>query len=118
MPNYPKGQIYPGYGGFFAEKQGRVSIIRTCIYPSKSVRMAPRLANYFSFMLSSLIIGALTLPKIDFLITKARRLSWKGSDGSGKTQRARWILNVSDLWLDSLKEFGVLKGGHDVPVSQ
>ena len=107
MPNYPHGRIHSGYGGLFRrEEQDGVSIIRTFIYPSKSVGVIRRLANYFSFVLSSLLLGALFLPKVDFILTESPPL-FLGISGwlLSKMKGSRWILNVSDLWLDSLKEF-------------
>jgi colanic acid biosynthesis glycosyl transferase WcaI len=110
MPNYPQGRIHSGYGGFLhREEQDGVSIIRTFIYPTKSVKALRRLANYFSFVFSSLLLGALLLPKVDFIMTESPPL-FLGISGwvLSRLKGARWILNISDLWLDSLKEFGRL----------
>ena len=112
MPNYPQGRIHSGYGGFFRrEERDGVTVIRTFIYPTKSVGLIRRLANYFSFVFSSLVVGTFFLPKADFLITESPPL-FLGISGwlLSKLKGARWILNVSDLWLDSLKESGLLPG--------
>jgi colanic acid biosynthesis glycosyl transferase WcaI len=114
MPNYPQGRIHSGYGGFFRrEEQDGVSIIRTFIYPTKSVGVVRRLANYFSFFFSSLVLGTFLLPKVDFLITESPPL-FLGISGwlLSRLKGARWILNVSDLWLESLRAFGVLREGN------
>ena len=72
MPNYPQGRIHSGYGGFFRrEDREGVSIIRTFIYPTKSVGVVCRLANYFSFVFSSLLLGTFLLPKVDFIMTES-----------------------------------------------
>src|SRR3954467_4202202 len=62
MPNYPKGQIYPGYSGLFRrEKIEGVEVIRTYIYPSQKASFLPRMGNYFSFVISSALVGSFTL---------------------------------------------------------
>ena len=72
MPNYPTGKIFEGYGGFIKiENSGDIKILRTYIYPSKSIKFLPRLWNYFSFTLSSIITGLFYLPKCDFIMTES-----------------------------------------------
>jgi glycosyltransferase involved in cell wall biosynthesis len=110
MPNYPLGKFYPGYGSFFRrEEADGIHIIRTCIYPSNSIRPTSRLFNYFSFVFSSLVFGAVALPKVDYIFTETPP-TFLGITGwlLAKLKRARWILNLSDLWLESVKDFGFL----------
>ncbi|MFQ5568404.1 MAG: glycosyltransferase family 4 protein [Rhodothermales bacterium] len=109
MPNYPRGRIYPGYGGIFKkEEQEGIRIIRTCIYPTKSLRMLPRMVNYLSFVCSSAVIGMFGLPRLDFLLTESPPL-FLGLSGYwlSRVKRARWIFNVSDLWPESAVQLGV-----------
>ena len=113
MPNYPQGRIHSGYGGFLRrEEQDGIPVIRTFIYPTKSVGAVRRLANYLSFVFSSLLIGALLLPKADFILTESPPL-FLGISGwiLSRLKGARWILNVSDLWVESLRSFGVFRDG-------
>jgi glycosyltransferase involved in cell wall biosynthesis len=119
MPSYPQGKVYPGYGGFFRrEKQSGVTILRTYIYPIKSVKMIRRFANYLSFILSSLAIGAKILPKLDYLITQSPPL-YLGISGFflSRLKGARWIFNVSDLWPESLVRLGMLRKGWSLRIS-
>ena len=63
MPNYPIGRIYEGYGGFFRrEEQDGVTVVRSYVYPANGTKIRSRLANYFSFALSSTVAGAFALP--------------------------------------------------------
>ena len=72
MPNYPRGKIYPGYGGIFCkEKMNGVDILRSFIYPTQNTDILQRLTNYFSFVFSSATIGSLRLNNIDFLLTES-----------------------------------------------
>ena len=113
MPNYPRGHIYPGYGGLFCqEKRDGVSITRVYIHPMKSVKMVHRLANYFSFVFSSLVVGIGTLPRVDYLITESPPL-FLGISGYllSRLKGARWVFNVSDLWLESALRLGLIGEG-------
>jgi len=112
MPNYPQGRIYPGYGGVFRrERFPGIQIIRTFVYPATGVGHK-RLLNYTSFMLSSTALGAIALPRLDYLLTESPPL-FLGVSGYilSRLKRARWIFNVSDLWPESAVKMGVLKPG-------
>ena len=120
MPNYPRGQVYPGYGGFLRrETRDGVSVIRTWIYPTQSVGLVKRLLNYFSFVLSSLCAGAFSLGKLDYLITESPPL-FLGISGYllALRTKARWIFNVSDLWPESAVRLGVLRDGASLRAAQ
>jgi colanic acid biosynthesis glycosyl transferase WcaI len=113
LPNYPQGRIYPGYKRLLVrEQQGRVSVIRTWIWPTKNPAPIPRIASYLSFVLSSMLVGAFRLPRVDVLITESPPLPL-GLSGFvlGRLKRARWVFNVSDLWPETAIVLGALRDG-------
>jgi glycosyltransferase involved in cell wall biosynthesis len=113
MPNYPGGRIFPGYGGLWRrETRDGVSIIRCWLHPTQSVGLRARLASYFSFVLSSLGVGALALPRLDYLMTESPPL-FLGISGYLLSLRtgAKWIFNVSDLWPESAVALGAVSRG-------
>ena len=64
MPNYPTGKIFDGYNKFFyQERIDDIEVIRSFIFPSKSIRLIPRLLSYLSFVISSFIAGLKYLKK-------------------------------------------------------
>ena len=77
-----------------------IKVIRSFIYPTNSVKIIPRLLNYFSFVFSSLIIGIFRLPKCDIIIVESPPL-FLGISGYllSKIKKSKLIFNVSDLWL-------------------
>jgi len=111
MPSYPVGRIAPGYGGVLRREQLRgVDVVRTFVYPTQSAKMLFRLANYFSFVGSSAMMGSFLTGGFDYLLVEspplflglsALWLSWLKS--------ARMIFNVSDLWPESAVHVGVLR---------
>lgn len=109
QPSYPAGKIHSGYGGIFRkEVTDKISIYRSFIFPSKSTSLFPRLSSYFSFVISSFLIG-IFLPRSDFIMTESPPL-FLGITGYllSRIKRAKWILNISDLWPESVVELGVI----------
>ncbi|MBN1628629.1 MAG: glycosyltransferase family 4 protein [Thermoleophilia bacterium] len=112
MPHYPRGRVFPGYGGLRRQEELEgVRVTRTYVYAATGVGAA-RLLNYTSFAASSLFLGTPTLPRLDYLVTECPPL-FVGPSGYliSRFRRARWIFNVSDLWVDSALRLGVLHEG-------
>lgn len=114
LPNYPQGRIYPGYRRrfFVREQQGRVSVLRAWIWPTKSASVIPRAANYLSFVATSVLAGTIRLPRLDVLITESPPLPL-GVSGYvlSRLTRARWVFNVSDLWPETAIALGSIGDG-------
>ena len=113
MPNYPKGKVYPGYGGIRKiELEDGIRIIHVPIFATQKASFLPRLTSYFSFVLTALLIGGWFFPPADLLITESPPL-FLGIAGYllSRWKKARWIFNVSDLWPESAVRLGIVKGG-------
>lgn len=98
MPNYPTGKIFDGYGGIcMRENNEALKIIRSFIYPTQEVAFIRRLANYFSFVISSAIFGSFLLDPPDYLLVESPPL-FLGFSGVwlSKLKRTKLIFNVSD----------------------
>lgn len=111
MPNYPRGKIHEGYGGLACREQlNGVEAIRSAIYPTQKASFIHRLTNYFSFVLSSALIGSFLLPKSDCLLVESPPL-FLGLSGIWLSwlKRARLIFNVSDLWPESAVQLGLVQ---------
>jgi len=112
MPNYPKMEVFTGYKGrlYKKEKDGPLIIFRSYIYVKKSPGSVSRLLNYFSFVISSLLVGSIKIAKQDIIICEspplflgltAIFLKWK--------KNAKLVFNVSDLWPESVEKLGIIK---------
>ena len=120
MPNYPRGKVYPGYGGLMREeREDGVQIIRSGIVATRKAGMLPRLLNYFSFVISSVIVGAKFLPQADYLLTESPPL-FLGLSGYilSRLKKAQWLFNVSDLWPESAVRLGVIGNGLPLKLSE
>jgi colanic acid biosynthesis glycosyl transferase WcaI len=111
LPNYPTGRIFDGYRGrlFVRETRDGTPIFRTWVFPSQSASLLPRLTNYFSFCLTSLLsffwIG---LPDVIFVDSPPLFLGLTALV-LARLKGARWIMNISDLWPDAVADMGMVR---------
>lgn len=112
MPNYPKMKIHDEYKGKFylCGKDGNITIHRSYIYVRKSNSLFIRLLNYFSFVLSSMMVGIIKLKKYDYIFCESPPL-FLGISALflSKIKKAKLIFNVSDLWPESAEKLGLVK---------
>lgn len=112
MPNYPKMEVHEAYKGklFHKEVQSELNVYRSWIYVTKSKGIIKRLMNYFSFVITSFFVGVFKVKgKYDLVITESPPL-FLGISGYllSKFKRAKFNLNVSDLWPESAEKLGLV----------
>lgn len=117
MPNYPHGTISPKYRGSFYKREirDRIVIHRLLVYPTLGSGLG-RMLNYLSFSLSS-IVGLFRAARPDFVFVESPppTLTLPAYVYS-LIRQVPFILNVADLWPDTLIDMGLLKKGflHDL----
>jgi colanic acid biosynthesis glycosyl transferase WcaI len=110
FPNYPGGKIYPAYRGrrFLREVIDGVAITRLPLRPSHNNSSAGRAWHFLSFFLSALLYGLKNGRRFD--------LVYVGHPGIttglaallfGGLWRRPYILDIQDLWPDSLVASGL-----------
>jgi glycosyltransferase involved in cell wall biosynthesis len=111
MPNYPQMRVYHGYRGKFYcyEEIEGIPVHRCWIYAGTSKAIFPRLVNYFSFVLTSFLVGLIKTERQDFIMCESPPLflgisAWLLSE----IKRAKLIFNVSDLWPESAEKLGLV----------
>lgn len=122
LPNYPSNRIFPEYRNrlYAVEKIDNVRVVRTWLFVPKRKNFFPRLLNYFSFVVSSVIGGFFLVGKADFLMCESPPLFLGASAWllSLIKTRGRYIFNVSDLWPASAVALGVIKKGAALALSE
>ncbi len=111
MPNYLAGEIFDGYKrkAYHHEVIDGISVHRSWIFATRSRGVVPRLWTYFSFVFSALVFGLIRLPRADVLFTESPPL-FLGVTGYvlARVKRARFLLNVADLWPRAAVELNVV----------
>lgn len=113
FPNYPGGKIYEGYRirPVLREQLDGVLVTRLAIYPYHGTNAIRRALAYLSFMASAFI----------YLVVKARRQDTAYVFYPALTagyaalvarmfRRNRVILDIQDMWPDSLEATGMVRG--------
>lgn len=115
FPNYPFGEIYEGYKQTLShtEEIDGITVIRLPVYPDRSSSFIKRGASYVSFALSLAIIGLFRIPKSDIFLcyspplTVGVSVAWLSI-----VKRVPFILNIQDMWPDTLVSTGMIKEGY------
>lgn len=111
MPSYPLGEIFDDYKGCFyrQDKIDGINVYRVWAYASNELGVIKRLFSYGSFTALAMTAFAKVKPKPDLIFVESPPLTL-GVTGYilGKLWRCPWILNLSDLWPDSIFALGAM----------
>ena len=111
FPNYPGGNLYPGYSNklFQRENNNGIQVFRVWSFISPKKGFFPRLTGFVSFMFTSIFASFMT-GKYDAVIVEYPSL-FTGISGYiiGKFKRSKFILHLSDLWVDVGIDFGIFR---------
>ncbi len=116
FPNHPTGVVPVDYRArlrrlIYRERTNDIQVVRTWLVPLPNRKPHERILNYSSFWASSCLTGTF-LRRPDVIVATSPQLL-VGLTGwwLGRIRRAPFILEVRDLWPESLTASGV--GGHD-----
>lgn len=105
FPNYPSGELYPGYRlcPWMKEELDGIPIVRVPLYPDHSRSGIRRVLNYMSFALSSSLLGPLLLRKPDVIFVYHPPLTvgipaWTLS----RLWRVPFLYQIQDMWPETL----------------
>lgn len=111
VPNFPKGKVFAGYKNRWRQEEEMegMRVIRVWTYIAANEGFFKRTLDFISFMISSFWVGLFiktdvivaTSPQF-FTAVSGRWLSfWK---------REKWVMEVRDIWPESIKAVGAMKG--------
>jgi glycosyltransferase involved in cell wall biosynthesis len=116
FPNHPTGLIPPDYKAKFRrlvyrETVDDVRVVRTWLLPFPNRKAHERILNYLSFCLSASLTGSF-LGQPDVIIASTPQL-FVGLSGwwLGRIRKVPFILEVRDLWPDSITASGMGRDG-------
>ncbi len=111
FPNYPGGKVYDGYRirPIKRETMSGVAVTRLALYPSHDNRALPRVANYVSFCLSAFFYLTFVARRADVLYAYHPPLTVGLAAAMAKLfRRTPTVLDVQDMWPDTLSATGML----------
>jgi glycosyltransferase involved in cell wall biosynthesis len=113
VPSVPDGVAYEGYENkcFQRERVDGIETIRVWTYLAPNKGTTRRILNYLSLMLSA-TIAALFVRKPDLVIATSPQFfcGWAGI-WVGRLRRIPLILEIRDLWPESIVAVGALRAG-------
>lgn len=113
FPNYPGGQVYQGYRirPWQREILGGIRVNRVALYPSHDRSGFRRMLSYLSFALACLLMGPWLVDKPDVIYVYNLVTLGPAAFLLRRLYGAKVILDVTDLWPDSVGSSGMLRGG-------
>jgi glycosyltransferase involved in cell wall biosynthesis len=111
FPCYPHGKIYPGYRQrlSFVETIDGVKVRRIPQMPDHGTRSLRRALYYLSFAASAAVLGTLFTPRPDvILVYQAALPVGLAARVLRVTRRAPYVLDVVDLWPESVTASSML----------
>lgn len=119
FPNHPTGVVPPQYRGKLRarERWEGVDVLRTWIYAAANRGIARRSLAFVSFAASSVVLGALDrgVREADVVVaTSPQFLCAVGGYVLSRIMGAPFVLEIRDLWPQSIVEVGALPARHPV----
>tara|TARA_B100000508_G_scaffold141091_1_gene146362 strand:+ start:98770 stop:99987 length:1218 start_codon:yes stop_codon:yes gene_type:complete len=112
VPNFPKGKVYEGYKNKWKQEEviDGIRVIRVWSYITKNEGFVKRILDYISYSITSFFAGLFI--KTDVIIATSPQFF---TALSGRWLhffiRAPWIMEVRDLWPESIVAVGAMKKG-------
>jgi glycosyltransferase involved in cell wall biosynthesis len=111
FPNYPGGDVYPGYRIRPWRREGidGIRVLRVALYPSHDKSGFRRALNYVSFAISAAVIGTALIRKPDvvYVYSPPATIGFPAV-GLGLLRRAPFVYDICDLWPDTVAVSGMM----------
>jgi lipopolysaccharide/colanic/teichoic acid biosynthesis glycosyltransferase/glycosyltransferase involved in cell wall biosynthesis len=111
FPNYPGGEVYPGYRirPWVREQIDGINVLRLALYPSHNSSGFHRALNYISFALSAAVIGTALIRKPDVVYVYHPPITVGFAAAViGFIRRTPFVYDIQDLWPDTVTASGMM----------
>jgi colanic acid biosynthesis glycosyl transferase WcaI len=109
FPNYPLGRLYDGYRLALHRKEivEGVEIHRVPLYPSHGRSSLGRILNYLTYVVSATFYGIFAARRFDVIYAYPPPTVGLAAAAIGFVRRRPFILDVQDLWPESVVKSGM-----------
>ena len=114
LPNYPTGKLYPGYRLRWIQREtiAGVRVVRLPLYPSHDASAARRALNFLSFFAAALAYGLVRREPYDLAYVYHPPITvGLAAALAGRIRRLPFVLDVQDLWPDTIAATGMVGTG-------
>ena len=112
MPNHPTGVVAPGYRrkARLEERIDGYRVVRTWLFATPNEGLVKKTLGHLSFMVSSVVLGARRAGPADVVVVSSPTFfaifsAWF----IARWRRARFVVEVRDLWPAIFVELGILR---------
>lgn len=112
VPNFPQGKVYAGYRNrlWQQEQMDGIRVIRVWTYITANQGFARRTLDYLSFALMG-SMAALWFRADLVVATSPQFFAALGGWWAAFWKRKKWVMEVRDLWPESIRAVGAMRGG-------
>jgi len=111
VPNHPKGELFPGYANRLVQEEERdgIRVIRTWMYLTANEGFLKRTLNYVLFA-GAAVLASFRAGRPDVVVATSPQF-FCGLAGAvvALLKRRPFVLEVRDLWPDSIVQLGQLR---------
>ena len=109
-PNFPQGKVYEGYKNKLYQKEiiDGIKVIRVWTYIVPNKGFLKRTIDYISYSVSAFIAGLFVSTDV-IIATSPQVFTALAGRVLSKWKRKPWIMEVRDLWPESIKTVGAMK---------
>ena len=111
-PNFPQGKVYEGYQNNLMSHEvvDGIKVIRVWSYISSNEGFLKRTLDYVSFAIMAFVAGLAI--KTDIIVaTSPQFFAAISGRWLAFFKRKPWVMEVRDMWPESIKTVGAMKGG-------
>lgn len=110
VPHHPMGKVFPGYRNRIVQEEMRDGIraVKVLTYVTANEGFLKRTLNYVFYMLMAVAVAPF-LPRADVVVSTSPQF-FNGLAGYfvSRLKRCPWVLEVRDLWPESIVAVGAL----------
>ncbi len=112
FPNFPRGRIYEGYRNRWRKVEwiNGIKVIRVWSYIAANQGFLKRTLDFISFSLRAFLAGLFVRTEV-IVATSPQFFTALAGRALSFWKRKPWIMEVRDLWPESIKAVGAMKDG-------